>query len=143
MRTSQLLVFKLGDEIFGIYMSDVQGVESYREPTKIPGAPDYIEGIIALRGDVIVAINLKKIFNLGNPIITADSRIIVVNSEEIQIGFIVDEASEALSSDICSFEQVSDIISKVNINYIEGIKKYKGKQITILGLESIVREIEI
>ena len=143
MRPLQLIVFKLGDEVVGIDMQAVLGIKSYKDATKIPDTPEYIEGIISLRGDIIVTVNLKKKFNLENPEIVENSRIIEVNSEEIQIGFIVDEVSSAKVPCIHTSEQTSDIIRKVNVKYIKEIREYKGRSIMILDLESVLIEIEL
>src|SRR5690625_3677823 len=99
MAESQYVVFNLDSEEFGIDIMNVKEIIPYQESVNIPNAPEFIEGIINYRGNVIPIINLKKRFKLDDFNVTKDTRIIVINIEEKEIGFIVDEASQTIRLD--------------------------------------------
>ncbi|WP_372997510.1 chemotaxis protein CheW [Lutispora sp.] len=143
MKTPDLLLFKLCDEVFGINVSDVKDIKVFEKITKIPDSSEYVEGIIAARGDITVVINLKMLLDLEDSTVFNDSRIIIVNSEKIQLGLLVDEVVGNLVSGVNRYEQYSNINPEVNKNYIIEIRKHKGKHIMVLDLDSIERAIKI
>ncbi len=81
MSDRQYVIFKLGDEKYGVDISNVGGITEFTTITKVPDAPVYIEGIINLRGDIIPIINLKTRFNIASIADDADPRIIVYNTK--------------------------------------------------------------
>ena len=93
----QLVSFKLGSEEFGIDILKVQEINRIVEITHVPKSPDFVEGIINLRGKVIPIIDLRKKFGLEQKEYTKNTRIIVIELEGGRItGFIVDSVSEVL-----------------------------------------------
>ena len=96
----QLVVFMLkqGDVVceYGVPITQVQEIITMTRPTQLPQAPDFVEGIINLRGKIIPIIDLKKRFHMGTSDITSDTRSVVVEVEGQTVGIIVDEVSEVL-----------------------------------------------
>ena len=90
MAEQQYVVFKLGKEEYGIDIMNVKEIGPYQESVKVPNTPDFIEGIINFRGKVIPIVNLGKRFNLKDNGITNDTRIIIINLKDKQVGFVVD-----------------------------------------------------
>lgn len=147
MSGKQYVIFKLGDEEYGIDIMNVREITEFKETTKIPNAPSFIVGIINLRGSIIPVINLKKRFNLEEVEINKNSRIIIVNMNERQIGFIVDDASQVLTLKEEDVDNPPDIIAGVERKYIAGIGKVDEKIIILLDLAAVFsaeekREIE-
>lgn len=132
MDTMQLVIFRLDDQEYGVNIFNVNEIVPYALPTKIPNSPVYIEGVLNLRGSVIPVINLRKKFNLEDSAVNDRTRIIVSNNEGKTAGFVVDEASEVLTIDKDSIEQVSDVVSNISRRYIEGIGKKEGGEMFIL-----------
>ncbi|NLK36016.1 MAG: purine-binding chemotaxis protein CheW [Gracilibacteraceae bacterium] len=132
MDTMQLVIFRLDDQEYGVNIFNVNEIVPYALPTKIPNLPVYIEGVLNLRGSVIPVINLRKKFNLEDSAVNDRTRIIVSNNEGKTAGFVVDEASEVLTIDKDSIEQVSDVVSNISRRYIEGIGKKEGGEMFIL-----------
>jgi len=141
MDTMQLVIFRLNGQEYGVNIFNVNEIVPYSLPTKIPNSPAYIEGVLNLRGSVIPVINLKKKFNLEDSGVNDRTRIIVTNYDGKVAGFVVDEASEVLTIEKDSIEQVSDIVSNISRKYIEGIgKKSGGEMFIILDFRKIYSE---
>ncbi|CCQ94363.1 Chemotaxis protein CheW [[Clostridium] ultunense Esp] len=143
MAENQYVVFNLGAEEFGIDIMNVKEIVPYQESVNVPNAPDFIEGIINYRGNVIPIINLKKRFKLGDSEVTKDTRIIVINLEDKEIGFVVDEASQTLRLDDEQIDPTPDIISEVDRRFITGVGKVgEDRLLILLDLHKILTDKE-
>ncbi|WP_066504930.1 chemotaxis protein CheW [Abyssisolibacter fermentans] len=142
MSEKQFVVFKLGKEEYGIDIMNVKEIGPYQESVKIPNAPDFVEGIINYRGKVIPIICLKKRFNLVSKEVDNNTRIIVINLNEKQIGFIVDEASQTIRLNDSNIDSTPDIVSSVDRKYLTGVGKLDERLIILIDLEKVLNESE-
>ena len=142
MAENQYVVFKLDEEEFGIDIMNVKEIIPYQESMQVPNTPDFIEGIINYRGNVIPIINLKRRFKLGTQEITKDTRIIVITLENKETGFIVDEASQTLRLEENQIDPAPDIISGVDRKYIIGVGKLDDRLLILLDLEMVLTDEE-
>lgn len=142
MSEKQFVVFKLGKEEYGIDIMNVKEIGPYQESVKIPNAPDFVEGIINYRGKVIPIICLKKRFNLAPKEVDNNTRIIVINLNEKQIGFIVDEASQTIRLNDSNIDSTPDIVSSVDRKYLTGVGKLDERLIILIDLEKVLNESE-
>ena len=140
MSNTQVVVFKLNNEYYGIDILKVREIGPYIESTKIPNTPEYIEGIINFRGDIIPIINLWKTFMLEDNEGTKGTRIIIVNEGEKQLGIIVDEASEVIYINNEDIESPSDMIAGKNKRLVYGIGKVKDRMIVLLDLSELIND---
>lgn len=144
MAEKQYVVFKLGKGEFGIDIMNVKEIGPYEESISLPNTPDFIEGIINYRGNVIPVINLKKRLSLGDVEVTKDTRIIVITLDDKEIGFIVDEASQTLRLNDEQIEPTPSYINGIDKRYICGVGKLDEKRLLILiDLEKILTDEEI
>ena len=144
MSEKQYVIFKLDNGEFGIEIMNVREIVPYEESISIPDTPDFIEGVINHRGDVIPIINLKSKFSLSKLEITKDTRIIVITLDEREVGFIVDEASQTVRLSDADIDPAPSIIGGVDRRYITGVGKLDEKRLLILiDLEKILSENEI
>lgn len=144
MSENQYVVFKLNQEEFGIDIMNVKEIIPYEKSTQIPNSPDFIEGVINYRGNVIPIINLCKRFKLDFQEITGDTRIIVINLGEKEIGFVVDEASQTLRLEANQIDLTPDIISDIDRRYIIGVGKIdESRLLILLDLEKVLTDKEI
>ena len=95
----QLVAFKLLDEEYGVSILNVQEIRDMTDITRVPYAPDYIKGVINLRGSVLPVIDLKKRIGLADAPYTPKTRIIIMKLQDISIGMIVDAVTEVLTVD--------------------------------------------
>ncbi len=142
MAEMQFVVFKLGREEYGVNIMQVQEIGPYQEPVKVPNTPDFVEGVMNLRGNVIPVLSLKKRFNIKGQELTENTRTIVINFGDKQIAFIVDDASEVLTLDTADIQDTPEIIGGVERKYITGIGKRGERLLIILDLSFLLDEQE-
>lgn len=142
MAEVQFVIFKLGKEEYGVNIMQVQEIGPYEEPVKVPNTPDFVEGVMNLRGIVIPVISLKKRFGVPGLDITENTRTIVINVGTKQIAFIVDDASEVLTLNEADIQETPDIIAGADRKYITGIGKHGDRLIIILDLNFLLSENE-
>jgi len=134
----QLVVFKLGREEYGISILQVQEIKRMTDITRVPYTPDYIKGVINLRGSVLPVIDLKKRLDLPEHDYTDDTRIIIVKIDDIVIGMIVDAVSEVMAIDQANIEAPEAVIGGVAANFISGVGKLENRLLILLNLEVII-----
>ena len=134
----QLVSFKISDEEFGVDILSVQEINRMLQITKMPNTPEFIEGVINLRGRVIPVLDLRV--KLGMPRIEHDknTRIVVVELKGKTIGFIVDEVSEVLRIPKSITEAPPEMVGGVNSDYIISIGKLEDRLLILLDLEKII-----
>lgn len=142
MAENQFVIFRLGDEKYAVDILNVGGISEFREVTKVPNAPAFVDGIINLRGDIIPVVNLKKRFNIADKKADSDTRIIINTINGKDIGFVVDEASQVIKIDDGDIEEAPDIIKGADRQYISGIGKVDDQIVILLNLEKILNEDE-
>ena len=134
----QLVSFKIGEEEFGVDILKVQEINRVVQITQLPNAPDFIEGVMNLRGRVVPIVNLRKRFGLPAKEYDKNTRIIVVDLNGKTVGFIVDSVSEVLRLSKSVVEPPPDLVSGIDSEYITGIAKLDDRLLILLDLEKIL-----
>lgn len=134
----QLVVFDLAGEIYGVDINSVREIIRMQAVTHVPNAPDFVEGVINLRGRVIPILDLRKRFGLRVSDETTDTRVVVVDIAGQNIGIIVDAVIEVLRLGADAIEPASSLITTENSYYIEGIAKLDGKLLILLDLDKVL-----
>ncbi len=138
----QIVVFELGSESFGIDIANVEGIVKMQEITQVPKAPDYMEGITSLRGSVLSVINLQKRFGMAEQEKTNDTRIVVVQVDQLKVGMVVSGVSEVLTLDDAVIEPPPAMISSATQAFITGVAKVDSRLIIMLDLEKVLSDKE-
>ncbi len=133
---NQFIIFKLGNEEFGVEITKVQEIIKPQEVTKLPQTANFIEGIINLRGDIITIIDLRK--RLDFEINNQEDRILVVTINDIDVGFVVDDASEVIRIDNKQISEPSKGIAGIKTEFLDGIAKLENRLIIVLNLDKIL-----
>ncbi len=131
----QLVVFDLADEAYGVNIGTVREIIRMQEITQVPRTPDYVEGVINLRGKVIPVIDMRKRFGFPVAEHTKDTRIVVIDIGGADIGATVDAVTEVLRLGSDSIEPPSAIISTSDSDYLLGIAKLETRLIILLDLQ--------
>jgi len=142
MATKQEVIFKLGGEEYGLDIMKVYGIEKYQQITKVPNTPEYIEGIINLRGEVHPIYNLRKKFKMPEKPIDDDTKMIIVNSNDMMVGFIVDAVSEIRHIEESDIKPGPKLISGIDRRYIIGVGKVGERMIILLDVDLILEDEE-
>ncbi|SFL72499.1 chemotaxis protein CheW [Pelosinus propionicus] len=134
----QLVVFKLGKEEYSVSILQVQEIKRITDITRVPHTPDYIKGVINLRGSVLPVIDLKKRLNLPQQVLTEDTRIIIVKVDELSVGMIVDAVSEVMTIDQENIDSPDVVAGSVAASYLSGVGKLDNRLLILLNLEEII-----
>lgn len=139
----QIVGFRIGRETFGVPISLVREIVRVPEITSVPNAPDYIEGVINLRGRIIPVVDLRKRFRkkVGEP--NKKNRIVVAEVEGRLIGLLVNSASEVLRILPSEIEAPQDVFQEGELNYITGVGKLRGRLVILLDLNKILQRGEL
>jgi len=143
MSERQYVIFKLGNEEYGVDIMHVKEISEHKESMKVPKVSDFIEGIVNYRGIITPIINLRKRFGMPLLEITSNTRIIIIYMKDKQVGFLVDDASQVLTIDEKDIDPAPELISgDVEERFISGIAKVAERMIIILDLEKVLSEEE-
>lgn len=135
---TQLVVFKLGREEYGISILQVQEIKRISDIARVPHTPDFIKGVINLRGSVLPVLDLKKRLDLPPQEYTDDTRVIIVRIDEIAVGMIVDAVSEVTAIAKENIEPPQAVVGGSDTNYLDGVGKQDGRLIILLNLGAII-----
>lgn len=138
----QLVVFDLASEGYGVDIGAVREIIRMQEITRVPKTPEFVEGVINLRGKVIPVIDLRKRFGLHVAEQNKDNRIVVVDIGKQDIGVIVDAVTEVLRISTDSVEPPTSVITSADSDYLLGIAKLESRLIILLDLESVLSKEE-
>lgn len=137
----QLVIFQLGEEEFGLDIMQVEEIIRIPDITRIPHSPDYVKGVINLRGKIITVVNLDTRFGMEQKVHDDNSRIIVAEVDENVVGIVVDSVSEVLRLPLSTLEPVPEMISgKINTNYLKSVGKLEDRMLILLDITKVVME---
>lgn len=136
----QLVAFKLNKEEYGVSILYVQEIKRLTEITRVPYTPDFIKGVMNLRGSVLPVIDLKKRLGLAESPYSEDTRIIIVKIDEISIGMIVDSVTEVLEIEPDHIEAPEAVVDSNDAgnNFISGVGNLDNRLIIMLNLNEII-----
>ncbi len=113
------------------------------EITAVPDAPQYVEGVINLRGKIVSVIDLRKRFGEKRIERNRKNRILVAEIERKMVGLIVDAASEVLRVHPEEIEDPPDVLDDADIKYVTGVGKLKGRLVILVDLAKIMQKGEL
>ena len=134
----QLVSFTLEKEEYAVDILSVQEINRITEITRVPNAPDYVEGVINLRGKVIPVINLRKKFGLVNKDTDDSSRVIIMDINGITYGLVVDSVSEVLRIPSNIVEPPPPMASSMSSMFIKGIAKLENRLIILIDIDKFM-----
>lgn len=138
----KVLIFKIDEEYFATDIMEVERILGYEETTKIPEAPDFIDGVTNYEGNILPVVNLCKKFNVPFSGIKNDSKVIVAKSGENKIGMLVDLVLEVRDINMEHIENPPEIVAGISKRYVKGLIKLEDKIIIFLNLTSILTDKE-
>ena len=138
-----LVGFKIGKETFGVPIGLVHEIVRVPEITAVPDAPDYIEGVINLRGKIVSIIDLRKRFGEKEINRNKKNRILVAEVEGKLVGLVVDAASEVLKMPAGDIEDPPNVFEEGELNYVTGVGKLKDRLIILIELAKILQKGEL
>ena len=138
----EFLTFTLGDEHYGVDILKVQEIRGYDAVTRVPDAPEYIKGVINLRGTVLPIIDLGARFGLETSEPTARHVIMVAHIGGRMVGLLVDAVSDILQMSEASVQPTPDVASDQVKTFVKGIFSIDGRMISLIELDHILPQVE-
>ena len=143
----QLLSFKLDDELFAVEISRVREVLEFHGATKVPRVPDFMRGVINLRGNVVPVVDLKMKFGIGKTEKQMGTCAIIaevdVDGEPIVLGCLADAVQEVFDLEAQHIEPPPKIGTRLDTGFLKGMGKHADRFILILDIDRIFRGEEI
>jgi purine-binding chemotaxis protein CheW len=138
-----LVGFRIGRETFGVPINLVHEIVRVPEITAVPDAPDYVEGVINLRGKIVSIVDLRKRFGEREIVPHKKNRILVAELDGKMVGLIVDAASEVLKIPPSEVDAPPNIFDENELHYVTGVGKLNGRLIILIDLTKILQRGEL
>lgn len=139
----QYLTFTLGEEHYGAEILRVQEIKGYTAVTRIPNTPDYIKGVLNLRGTIVPIIDLRTKFGMEKIDYSRFTVIVVVVVRDRIVGIIVDAVSDVLSIPKKEIQPPPKFGTSVDVSFISGIGKCGEKLVALLDIDRVLSEVEV
>jgi purine-binding chemotaxis protein CheW len=139
----QLVVISFDDKLYGIRILSVREILKVTKVTWLPCTPEYILGVISVRGDIQPVVNLKNFLQLGTSHTNEHSRIILVESEELVAGLLVDDMVDIIDVPENSVIPLTESNLNIAHRYIEGKLRWKENMIALLNIDEIMQGVVV
>ncbi|KPK39039.1 MAG: chemotaxis protein CheW [Gammaproteobacteria bacterium SG8_47] len=138
----QWVTFRLDNEKYGINVMQVQEVLRMTEIAPVPGAPDYVLGIINLRGNVVTVIDTRRRFGLPEAAADDQTRIVIVEAGNQVIGILVDGVAEVMDVRASHIETAPNVGNDESSKYIQGVSSQNGELLILVDVNKLLSEQE-
>ncbi|PJG60630.1 chemotaxis protein CheW [Aeromonas cavernicola] len=138
----QWVTFQLENETYGINVMQVQEVLRYTEIAPVPGAPDYVLGIINLRGNVVTVIDTRSRFGLPSGEVSENSRIVIIEAEKQVIGIMVDSVAEVVYLRSSEIDAAPAVGTEESAKFIQGVSNRDGQLLILVDLNRLLSDDE-
>ena len=142
-QVSEFLTFTLGEEEFGVDILKVQEIRGYDTVTRIPDTPDYIKGVINLRGIIVPIVDLRIKFQLGTIEYTPFTVVIILNVAGRVIGVVVDSVSDVISLNSNQIRQAPDFSGSFDTKYILGLATIDTRMMIVTDIERLMTSADM
>ena len=138
----QWVTYRLDEETYGINVMQVQEVLRYTEIAPVPGAPEYVLGIINLRGNVVTVIDTRSRFGLPTTEITDNSRIVIIESDEQVVGILVDSVAEVVYLRSSEIDSAPNVCTEESAKFIQGVSNRSGELLILVDVSKLLSDDE-
>ncbi len=139
----EYLTFVLGNEAYGLEILKVQEIRGYDTVTKIANTPDFIKGVVNLRGRIVPIVDLRIKFNLGKVEYDEFTVVIILNLSGRVVGMVVDGVSDVMNLQESQIRAVPDIVSSIDTKYITGLATVDEKMFILVDIEQLMSSKEM
>jgi purine-binding chemotaxis protein CheW len=139
----EFLAFRLGQEEYGIDILKVQEIRGYDSVTKIANAPDFIKGVVNLRGVIVPIVDMRIKFNLGAPTYDEFTVVIVLNIGDRVVGMVVDSVSDVISLTPGQIKPAPEMGSALNTDHLTGLGTLDERMVILVDIDKLMSSSEI
>ena len=135
---AEVLSFKLGAEEYGLDILKVQEIRGYESVTRIASAPEYVKGVVNLRGIIVPIIDMRIQFNLDAPTYNELTVVIILNLGNRVIGMVVDSVSDVVSLTPEQIKPAPTMATAVNTDYVTGIGTVDERMLILVDIQKLL-----
>jgi purine-binding chemotaxis protein CheW len=139
----QIVGFRVGRETFGIPIAQVHEIVRVPEITAVPNAPEFVEGVMNLRGKIVPVVDIRKRFGEQVPQPSNRNRVVVAEVDRKLVGLIVDTASEVLKIPSSQVEPAPSVFQEAELTYVTGMGKLRDRLIILIDLSKVLQHGEL
>lgn len=139
----KVIVFQLKDEEYGVEVDQVRSIERMQHITRVPRTPEFVKGVINLRGVVTPIIELRNRFGIGEIEHTDSTRIIIVAVGNMEVGLIVDAANDVVDIPTDIIEPPPEVVGGIEADYLRGVAKMEKRLLILLNLDKVLNPKEL
>src|SRR5690349_18480029 len=143
MAASEFLTFTLGAEEYGVDILKVQEIRGYDTVTRIPDAPDFVKGVINLRGTIVPVVDMRLKFRLGSAEYNTFTVMIVLNVADRVVGMVVDSVSDVVALTPAQIRPAPELSSTVGAQFLTGIGALNERMLILLDIERLMTSAEM
>ncbi|MBD3586290.1 chemotaxis protein CheW [Salinimonas sp. HHU 13199] len=139
----EFLSFVLGQEQYALEITAVKEIRGYEPVTKIANAPDFIKGVLNLRGDIVPIIDLRIKFNIGTPVYNEFTIVIMLNVLNRIVGIVVDGVSDVIRLNDDEIRPPPEFGVAFDSRYLQGLASVEEEMVILVNIESLISSSEL
>ncbi|RZI41768.1 chemotaxis protein CheW [Herbaspirillum sp. HC18] len=139
----EFLAFTLGKEEYGIHILKVQELRGYEEPTRIANSPDFIKGVVNLRGIIVPIVDMRIKFNLGTPTYDQFTVVIILNINGRIVGMVVDSVSDVITLSPDQVKPAPEMGTALNTDYLIGLGTIDQRMLILVDIDQLMSSSEM
>lgn len=139
----EFLTFVLGDESYALDIMTVKEIRGYEAVTKIANAPEYMKGVINLRGDIVPIVDLRLKFNVGEAIYNEFTIVIMLMVDERIVGIVVDEVSDVIKVSSDDIKPPPEFGVAFDSDYLHGLTSIEEQMIILVNIQKLINSNEL
>ena len=139
----EYLTFRLGEEEYGIDILKVQEIRGYEQPTRIANAPEFIKGVVNLRGTIVPIVDMRLRFNCSAVEYNAFTVVIILNLRNRVVGIVVDSVSDVMELSAEAIRPAPDIESAIDNGCILGLGSVGERMLILLDIERLMGNVDM
>jgi purine-binding chemotaxis protein CheW len=140
---AEYLAFTLGQEEYGIDIQKVSEIRSYETPTRIANAPEFVRGVVNLRGIIVPIVDMRVKFKLGTPSYDQFTVVIILNIANRVVGMVVDRVSDVTTLTPEQIKPAPEIGSSMNTDYIVGLGTIEERMLILVDIDRLMGSPEM
>lgn len=139
----EYLTFRLGQEEYGIDILKVQEIRGYEQPTRIANAPEFIKGVVNLRGTIVPIVDMRLKFNCSEVEYNTFTVVIILNLRNRVVGIVVDSVSDVMELAPDAIRAAPDIESAIDNGCILGLGSVAERMLILLDIEKLMANVDM
>lgn len=140
----KVILFEMNSESYGVPVEQILSIEKVDDITRLPNAASFVKGVMNLRGLIVPIIDVRNRFQMGESVVTKESRIIVVDVGDMKVGLLVDSSKEVLDIESDKIEKAPEIIGGPSAKYLNGVAQIGDNELLLLlNLDRVLNQDDV